>query len=150
MYYALPRPPPYTPSIHYFSTVIRVEGLPGYLHQSIGEDVGETSRCSRYNVSFSPGPISGRALFYGRRPTTADGFWSNCPSQYVWQMRCANYYPGKKYCDTTDVTLGVFLHGNMDDAPVIDIVEDLCEKIGVKLGAADFKWFFIFGENTLC
>ncbi|XP_060563116.1 uncharacterized protein LOC132722609 [Ruditapes philippinarum] len=46
------------------------------------------------------------------------------------------------------VIQGVYIHGNMNDAPITDIIEDLCRATGVKFGSPSLEWYFSFGENS--
>lgn len=151
MYFALPVPPAFLPDINYYSTISKDTGSSTYLQHTIGESLGTNPTCSRFTTSLKPTmPFSDRALFYRADSSTAQGHWSSCPTKYVWSMRCDKYFPGKKLCDLKDVMLSVYIHGSMDDVPMTDIVEDLCQATGVKFGAANFKWFFSYGKNTLC
>jgi hypothetical protein len=36
----------------------------------------------------------------------------------------------------------------MNDAPLIEIIEDLFRATGVKFGSPSLEWFFSFGENS--
>ena len=44
--------------------------------------------------------------------------------------------------------LGVYIHGGMNNAPMTEILEDLCRATGVRFGSPSFEWAYSFGENS--
>lgn len=149
-YFAVPKPAAFLPDIHYFVTINKVIGSSNYNRSSFGESVGENAKCVRSKLLLKAISDSNRAMFM--RGDTQSGlfYWSSCPATYMWSMRCDNYYVGEQLCALADTQLGVYVHGSLDDAPLIDIIQDLFTATGVKFGDTKFKWFFDYGKTSLC
>ncbi|XP_060563117.1 uncharacterized protein LOC132722610 isoform X2 [Ruditapes philippinarum] len=149
VYYALPRPAPYIPDINYKTTITKDPGSSQYTLASKGETPTANPTCASGSVSLTPVYGINRALFFLTN-TAIQVTWSSCPTKYTLNMRCANYKMGQKKCLIKDTVFSVYIHGNMNDAPITEIIEDLCRATGVKFGSPTLEWYFSFGENTLC
>ncbi|XP_060601335.1 uncharacterized protein LOC132754693 [Ruditapes philippinarum] len=150
VYYALPKPAAFIPDINYKSTITKDPGSTQlYTLASKGETVAANSTCAARIFSLTPVDGIDRALFFLTN-SLIQAMWSSCPTRYILIMRCTNYKVGQKICLIKDTTIGFYIHGNMNDAPLIEIIEDLFRATGVKFGSPSLEWFFSFGENTLC
>lgn len=150
MYFGILKPPAFEPDKNYHSTIVKVPNSSNYTQVTIGETPGSNSRCARGNVNLAP--VNGdKTLFYREDDKkTVQAIWSSVPSKYIWSMRCSNYYPSKRKCLFVESVFGLYVHGNLDDLPFTSVIGDICKATGVKFGAENFKWFYSFGENTLC
>lgn len=148
VYYGIPKPTDPAIRTHVFSTVTK--GVGTYIENLIAESADLVPTCKKLTVTHTPLPGSDRAIFYDQASTEVDFFWSSCPAKYYWYMYCATYTPMKKKCAFAESELALYVNGTLDDAPMVEIIRDLCRGTDVKFGATSFKWFFTYGENKLC
>ncbi|XP_045176938.2 uncharacterized protein LOC123537326 [Mercenaria mercenaria] len=149
-YFGLIQPPAFAPDLHYRTTITRIPGSSLYMQSVDSESRGENAMCNRNALPLRPVDRFDSALFYRNETTTVQAVWSSCPEKYVWNMFCSNYIVGQRRCLLEETMFSLYIHGNMDDQPLFNIAEDLYRATGVAFGAINFKWFFTFGENTLC
>ncbi|XP_045177350.1 uncharacterized protein LOC123537594 [Mercenaria mercenaria] len=151
MYFALERPPIFMPDMNYKSSITKIPASSKYMQSTSGESTIANSQCVRENATLTPMYGLDKTLFFrGDGTSTVQAMWSSCPSKYIWNMRCENFVYGKRKCLLSETYFGVYIHDDMNDAPMDDIVQDLCRATGIRFGSQNFKWFFTFGENTVC
>ncbi|XP_052808094.1 uncharacterized protein LOC128236974 [Mya arenaria] len=74
-------------------------------------------------------------------------FWSSCPSQYVWVLRCQSTDNAR--CAILNADIGLLVPTIPDDLPWPLVLNDLRET-QVEMDNNAFKWFYTFGETSRC